>query len=84
MGYREFTCIVCGRKGIDRSGTGTKKFCSGSCAQLYWRRSHGIGTTVKTPSCIYNIGIQCMEPNCNTCGWNTKVEEKRKEALAYG
>ena len=84
MSYREFTCIVCGAKDIDRSRTGTKKFCSGTCAHHYYRRTHGIGTEFKSPSCIYNNWVICCNRSCGSCGWNPEVETKRKQALAYG
>ena len=84
MEYREFTCIVCGAKGIDRSTTQTRKYCSENCASINWHRMRGVGTYIKTPSCVHNREIRCFEKKCSTCGWNPKVEMKRKEALAYG
>ena len=81
---REFTCLYCGAKGIDMSRTNTRKFCNENCTQAYYRRRHGVGVKIKTPSCIHNKEIRCMDHKCATCGWNPKVEKKRKEALAYG
>lgn len=84
MIYREFTCAYCGKKAIDMSKTRSKKYCSPNCSQKQWYRNHGIGTEIKTPSCIHNKEIRCLERKCGTCGWNPKVEQKRKEALLNG
>lgn len=84
MNYREFTCLYCGAKAIDRSPAQKRLYCSIECRDIYWRRKHGVGVTTKTPSCIHNIHILCGDHKCGTCGWNPKVEKKRKEALGYG
>lgn len=84
MEYREFVCVQCGQKVIDRSKTRSRKFCSGNCQRTYWYRQHGVGTDIKTPSCIHNKEIRCLVRKCGTCGWNPKVETRRKEALGYG
>jgi hypothetical protein len=81
---REFTCIYCGAKGIDNSRTKTKKFCDCNCQQAYYRRQHGVGVGIKAPACIHNREVRCFVHMCGTCGWNPKVEKKRKEALGYG
>lgn len=83
--YREFNCAVCGKKAIDMSPTGTRKYCSVSCAEKAFRISKGIGTSgFTTPSCIHNDAVECQIHKCSTCGWNPRVEAKRKEALGYG
>lgn len=84
MEYKEITCLCCGAKAIDMSRTGTKKFCSEQCAQLHFRRSRGVGVKTVSPPCIHNIGVLCAEHKCGRCGWNPKVELRRKEALGYG
>lgn len=84
MEYREFYCVVCGAKAIDYSTTRSKKYCSDECAQEQYRRNRGIGTNIKTALCKYNIAIGCPERKCSSCGWNPKVEAKRKEALGHG
>ena len=85
MEYREITCICCGAKAIDMSKTKTKKYCSEQCAWKQYRRNHGVGVKpVITPSCIYNEEVECKNHKCGSCGWNPKVEKKRKEAIAYG
>ena len=84
MEYRETNCVFCGAKIIDRSTNHTRRFCNEYCAQAYYRRNHGVGVRVKTPSCIHNKEIRCVEHKCGSCGWNPKVEQKRKEAFAYG
>lgn len=83
--YREFTCVVCGAKAVDRSPAQKKMYCSDSCAWKGYRVSHGIGTSgFVTPDCIYNDSVECKIHKCSTCGWNPRVEAKRKEALGYG
>lgn len=84
MGHRELTCAYCGAKIIDRSKNQTKKFCSDYCAQAQYRRDHGVGVRIKTPSCIHNKEVRCFLHKCSTCGWNPEVELKRKEAFTYG
>ena len=84
MKHREYICHICGAKGIDRSNTNSRKFCSAYCQQVDYRRRHGIGVSFATPSCIHNSEVICVKHKCSTCGWNPKVEQRRKEALAYG
>ena len=84
MKYREFKCAVCGEVTIDRSPGQRKKYCSDQCTQVQYRRNHGVGVNAVTPSCIYNKEVGCMIHKCGSCGWNPKVEQKRKEALIYG
>ena len=84
MEYREFNCLYCGAKVIDRSRTKTKKFCDPNCQQAYYRMKRGMGTNLMSPPCIHNISVRCFEHKCSKCGWNPKVEQKRKEALGCG
>lgn len=84
MDYKEFTCTFCGKKGVDRSLNHCRKFCSSKCREAHYR-SQGRDTIVhKTRSCVYNKEVSCEMPRCGRCGWNPKVEQKRKEAFAYG
>lgn len=76
---KEYTCIVCGAKGIDRSSTGARKFCSHECSNSYWRQVNGVGK--KSPGCIFNEGVACEVHQCLNCGWHPRVERIRKEAL---
>lgn len=83
--YREFNCAICGKKAIDMSPGGNRKYCSESCTRKGYRLSRGIGKRgFVTPTCIHNEAVECSMHKCSTCGWNPKVEQKRKEALAYG
>ena len=85
MEYREFTCLYCGAKGLDRSKTKTRKFCGYTCQQAYrYRLIRDKLDAVPTRPCIYNRQVQCDLQKCGVCGWNPKVEQKRKEALGYG
>lgn len=77
---KEFTCIVCGEKGIDRSGCGNRKFCSKECKNLYWGRMRN-GGYKGFQSCKYNDGVSCISYKCKNCGWNPDVMQKRLEAL---
>ena len=85
MKYREFTCLNCGAKGIDMSRTKTKMFCSDNCTQrYYYKRKRGKLNDIAIIPCIYNTEVRCNVHKCGICGWNPKVEKKRKEALGYG
>ena len=85
MNYREFTCLNCGAKSIDMSRTKNKKFCGMHCNQAYhYKKKQGKLDVDLTRPCIYNRQVQCDSFRCGTCGWNPKVEQRRKEALGYG
>ena len=85
MKYREFTCLNCGAKVIDMSRTKNKKFCDMHCNQAYYyKKKQGELDKVPTNPCIHNIAVICDLQKCGTCGWNPKVEKKRKEALGCG
>lgn len=80
---RVFNCIVCGEEAIDKSRTQTKKFCCESCAQAYFRKTHGAAEDTRQ-RCMYNDGVVCLIPKCKTCGWNPAVAKKRMEAALNG
>jgi hypothetical protein len=84
MRYRETACIICGRKIIDKSTTQTRMYCSEACNYRAFRERHGLIAKLNSPSCTYNIHVQCDMQKCSTCGWNPKVEQRRKEALGCG
>lgn len=78
--YKEFTCIVCGEKGIDKSSTGNKKFCSKECQHRYWDRKKNVKRDLEQ-SCFFNEEVACEERKCVSCGWNPAVAKMRKEAM---
>ena len=84
MEYREFKCLYCGAKGIDKSKTKNRMYCDYNCQHAYYRKKRGVGVNTKTTSCIHNKEIRCLEHKCGSCGWNPKVELRRKEAMGYG
>lgn len=73
---KEFTCIVCGTKGFDRSFSETKMFCSKKC-----KRKHMASFLTQ---CKYNDAVLCERQKCNNCGWNPEVDKRRKEMLGNG
>lgn len=77
---REFTCIVCGAKGINRSYRQDKKFCSTKCSNAYWNKKR-YGGNKGYPPCKYNEGVACTDKDCKSCGWHPDVIKKRKEAI---
>ena len=77
---REFTCVVCGKKGIDNSFRGNKKYCSEECQKAQIRANNGWGARLGE-SCKYNDGVNCDIQQCENCGWNPVVEKRRKEEL---
>lgn len=73
---KEFTCIVCGEKGIDRSPAQNRRFCSKECCTKFFnRKKDGYSEN----SCKYNDGVACTDGNCKKCGWNPAVAKKRSE-----
>lgn len=78
--YREFICMECGEKGIDKSAKGNKNFCSKDCYKRYWYRKKNIKSDLEQ-SCLFNEEIACEERKCVSCGWNPAVAKMRKEAL---
>lgn len=89
MEHKEYTCFLCGKKGIDLTTRQNQMFCSRNCRQKYYYRM-GMGGNIRkhkprSPySCVHNQEIICKIHNCSTCGWNPEVAQKRKEAFAYG
>lgn len=81
MEDREIICIVCGKKIVDRRIYRNRKYCSETCAYHGYRKMHGIGREITTPSCIHNQAIACESHRCSRCGWNPEVEQKRKAAM---
>ena len=81
MAYREFTCVVCGAKAIDRSPQHRAKYCSKRCSNK--NRDKIYCEVVRAvPACKYNEGVDCTRQSCHNCGWNPEVEKIRKEAFA--
>ena len=72
---RVITCVVCGKKDIDRSMAQNKKYCSEACFQKA-RYSKGVDM-----DCKFNKGVGCLVQNCESCGWNPKVEKIRKARI---
>lgn len=78
MAEREFTCIVCGQKGIDRSSTGIRKFCSKYCSGRYRDSLRYPRKKPEAPGCCFNEGVACFKKECSNCGWNPEVAKKRR------
>lgn len=79
---REFTCIVCGNKAIDRGYRQAAKYCGEKCRNRA-RYYADIEARSAASACMFNEGVICYKRNCENCGWNPVVDERRKEAL-YG
>lgn len=80
MEERIFTCIVCEKQGIDKRNYGTI-YCSYECYKVGQRlRRHILNKGPRV--CTFNNGVTCDGSRCADCGWNPKVESRRKEALA--
>ena len=76
---REFTCVVCGKKGIDRSTSYVKKFCGQSCRMKDYNLRHKYDHRYEKQECKYNEGVECFVAKCEKCGWNPEVAKKRSE-----
>lgn len=77
--HKEFTCIVCGKRAIDKGTRQNAKFCSEKCRNRHRYMSNG-GKKAQ-PSCEYNKGVSCSKQECDRCGWNPSVERMRKEDM---
>ena len=77
---REFTCIVCGKKSIDKSPSQSKIYCSRKCIAKHWYEAHKDDHSEKQV-CKYNEGVDCFDGKCESCGWNPEVAKKRTEAF---
>lgn len=75
---REFVCIECGKKGIDTSPKQDKKFCGNVCHNAFHAKRR---KKTVTTECLYNIGVDCANQQCERCGWNPEVEKIRKAKL---
>ena len=81
--YREFTCIVCGAKAIDRGTRQDARFCGTKCRDYAYRRDYKV---VYNNPCKYNDGVFCLDHKCEGCGWNPDVQKARKKDMGvdYG
>ena len=71
---KEITCPVCNKKVI---AGGNSRFCSRDCWYSANYGKFGWGEI----SCKFNGGVNCGIEECEKCGWNPEVEQRRKEAL---
>lgn len=78
--YREYNCVECGKKTVDKSLRGNGMYCSPTCNKRAYLRRKGVLQSVVI-LCQYNEGVACDSKNCDGCGWNPDVEKKRKELL---
>ena len=78
--YREFICVVCGEKAIDKSYNGCGKYCSDDCSKVAYYRSKHPNAKIWS-LCRFNKWVVCEEHKCVSCGWNPAVAKMRKEAL---
>lgn len=84
MEYKEFTCVICGKKALDKSTTQSRMYCSQKCASIAYERNRKMRRKCRESCCVYNPNVLCWGHKCSNCGWNPKVETRRKEALGYG
>ncbi len=75
---KEYVCARCGKKIVSNQ---YRRFCSVACSNAYRRTINGWGKTAGE-ACQFNQGVCCEVKHCTGCGWNPKVEARRKEALA--
>jgi hypothetical protein len=78
--YREFTCVECGAKGIDRGPRQNAKYCSPKCNNRHRKRKL---RAVEQFECKHNEGVICNNQKCDSCGWNPEVQKVREEKI-YG
>ena len=75
---RIIKCEHCGKTVVDNSHRQHKRFCSDSCRVL-----HRCAKAAKPfeNHCRFNDGVMCEKQDCVGCGWNPKVEKRRKETI---
>ena len=83
MEMAEFTCAVCGTKGLYRLRGKQRKYCSKECKRRADNVRKGLGGRNGT-SCKYNECVACEIQRCENCGWNPVVEERRKAKILEG
>ena len=69
------TCHVCGKSAIVDGNNG--RYCSVACRKAAKSASYGWGEI----RCKFNDYVNCGVHECDKCGWNPEVEQKRKEAI---
>ena len=74
------TCKLCGKEfNYYRERT---KFCSRDCYNKHREMLVAQGINAYQQSiCRHNVGVACEEQNCDTCGWNPAVAQKRMERI---
>lgn len=77
---QDATCQFCGNK--FKSFRDRKKFCSMDCYNKHRETlvAQGINAWQQT-LCRYNEGVACEDHQCDNCGWNPAVVQKRSEAM---
>ena len=85
---KEYTCVVCGHKGIDKSPSQNRIFCSKECQRRYYDSKQGYRKYYNSKrgyrggtACKYNEGVACTDHQCENCGWNPAVAKMRAEAI---
>lgn len=71
-----YICLNCGKAGF--TNRANQKFCCPSCREDY-REAKRRSTAFD--KCRFNDGVACEGGDCDHCGWNPKVGNKRKERL---
>ena len=68
-----FVCKHCGAEFEGNKGETHRIFCSNKCYLAFKKANKG-------GICDYNTAVTCNDRcACSKCGWNPKVEAKRKE-----
>ena len=71
----EVKCLVCHKRAMNNGNNG--RYCSVECREAARRASYGWGDI----RCQFNDYVNCGVQECEKCGWNPEVEQKRKEAI---
>lgn len=72
-----YICLNCGKGGL--TSRHNQKFCGYACRDAYRERQRR--KVVQFEKCRFNQGVECNADACDTCGWNPKVEKRRKGRL---
>lgn len=75
-------CMICGTEFVKTRHDG--KYCSRRCTQISAKRAKRARDMEKGTDCPHNKELICTNRNCESCGWNPVVAQRRSECHGKG
>ena len=73
-------CLACGTE-IPKASKAC--YCNNKCYMAAYYRRHNPRKELSGEClCYYNIEVLCTDRQCENCGWNPIVEQRRRDMLA--